>query len=527
MDKILLANGRLHTLSEILSLYNLEDLYTVFEKDGYLFLDKITASNVLEIKPYEYNYKIFNGKECLSLLNPKTEEWIAYENLTDTYNARTGKYQKLFSNAEHSTKDVPIQVFHLDGNKLNNQPYNISRIEKDLSTEIGLDYYKSICHSREPELIQYATELYPFISMKKEYKKYILQDFYDSHSHSYLSMPVSWNFLTSVFGSCDAVNKFADGVLRENTLHRQPTIPNNALKVYLASEVISNEGKRLTSFMESFLESRGYKVYSSGRHLAEMDSFSLTKDKIAECDLMVACCNDRMGCFTGETRIRLVLGETMAIKDMKRRRAGYKILTYDTKKKKFVEGFTYGSVCTKRQEPVFVVELTTSEIIKCTADHPFLATDNTYVEAQNLKPGTQLKSIFADTICKVKQVYLSAETIDMYGLEVMTDNHNYVLATGGLVVKNSSLEIGIKTGLWLEQKHNAEQICNTNIDSLSESDLAVINQTVPRIITFSDKAVQADLLIKENFCLKHCSSWRELADVLDSIDRTGILYAKP
>ena len=76
-------------------------------------------------------------------------------------------------------------------------------------------------------------------------------------------------------------------------------------------------------------------------------------------------------------------------------------------------------------------------------------------------------------------------------------------------------------------KRNAEQICNTNIDSLSESDLAVINQTVPRIITFSDKAVQADSLIKENLCLKHCSSWRELVDVLDSIDRVGILYAKP
>lgn len=535
MNKILLANGKLHTLSEILTIYLGEDLYTVFQSQNILFLDKITASNILEVKPFEYNYRRVNGKDSLCVYNSLTNEWISYESLADEYNARNGVYQEIYQNENYSSADIPMQIIHLNGSEIDNSPSNIARIGKNLNCSVGMDYYRSICHSKDKDIRRLATELYPFISLKKQYRKFIDQLFYDAHSHEFSDMPVSWNYLVQEIGSSDSINKYADGIIRENSLHK-PAVPNdNALTVYLASDILSNEGKRLTAFMEASLENRGYKVFSPARDIKQPyfssfaegteEYFNSVKDQIANCDLMVVACNDRIGCFVGDTEIRLTKGNTIKIKDMKKRREGYPILTYDTKRKVFVEGFAYCSVCTRKQEAVTVVELTTSETIRCTADHPFLTTSNEFVEASRLKAGTQLKTVYNNYVSTVRQVIDSAETEDMYGIEVMTDNPNFVLVTGGLVAKNSSIEIGLKAGIWLEQKCHAEKVCNTDLDNLTEKELAIINQKTPRIITFSDNgSVPNNFATYGSLCLKHCSTWEELESYLDGIDKKGIDY---
>ena len=297
MNKILLANGKLHTLSEVLTIYPGEELYTVFQSQNRLFLDKITASNILETKPFEYGYRRVSGKDSLCVYNSLTDEWVSYESLADEYNARNGAYQEIYQNENCSSADIPMQIVHLNGSEIDNSPSNIYRVGKNLNCSVGMGYYRSICHSKDRGIRRIATELYPFISLKKQYRKFIDQLFYEAHSHEFSDMPVSWNYLVQEIGSPDSINRYADGIIRENSLH-EPSMPNgNALTVYLASDILSNEGKRLTAFMEAFLEDRGYRVFSPGRDIKQPylssfaegaeEYFNSVKDQIANCDLMV------------------------------------------------------------------------------------------------------------------------------------------------------------------------------------------------------------------------------------------------
>ncbi|MGH9185732.1 MAG: hypothetical protein ACRD0U_07970, partial [Acidimicrobiales bacterium] len=82
---------------------------------------------------------------------------------------------------------------------------------------------------------------------------------------------------------------------------------------------------------------------------------------------------------------------------------------------------------------------------RCTAEHRFLTTENGYVEAQALEPGTQLRSAadgpVTDAVADVRTVEL-AVAVPVYDLEV-GETHNFVVTDGrpgvdhGVVAHNS------------------------------------------------------------------------------------------
>lgn len=517
MDKVLLADGRELFVYEILSEYKTKELFTAFQVNDTLILDKITPNNILEVCPVPYSFDK-DGKMCY-LLGDKD---ILCETLADEYNSRNGKYSELF-NTECSSKDLPVTIVHIDGSIKNCTPSNITRQNGHEEPYISMDYYRSISHSQG--LAELATQLYPFISMKRRYAKYIEKEFYGEHSHEYSDYPTSWNWLVDKFGNTENINRFVDNSLRECAAYSPKS--KSDMKVYLISDVSMNEGRRLTAFMEAYLEDRGYEVFSPSRDIKiipEDEEAEIRRTKLSECDLAVACITSSLGCFTGETVIRLIKGESMKIKDMKRRRSGYKILTYSTKQRAFVEGFTYGSLVVQKSSPISKVEFTTGEIVRCTADHPFLSVNNQYIEAKDLKPGTKIVSMFNSYVAEVKSYEETGSTEDVYGMEVMTENKNYVIGPAGAVVKNSQLEIGIGIGLWYDSKQQAVTKCQASLENLSEKDLAILNQKKPRIIVFSDNHAEMSQL--ESHCLRCCSSWNELSEYLRTVDELGIRYAR-
>lgn len=538
MSSILLADGRQSAPSEILGMYQHEEMYGVFAGST-LFVDRITASNVLEIKPLPYRQ---NDSGMWEVQNPDSLEWSSLESLADGYNCRTGKYAGLYCSRICSSADMPMQIRHLNGSVQDCSPPNLTRTPADFRTVISIDYYRSLCHAKSSQVREYASELYPLISMKRQYSKYIEKPFYESHSHDYLSMPCSWNFLSSLFGSTDSINKTADHVIRENSQYtsrrdkfdRSP----NAMSVYIASDTSTEDGKRLTAFMESFLDGRGYKVISPSRDIR----FSYLADSgddprshfcresrrhLAECDLLIVCSNTGLGCFAGNTTIRLACGETARIADMRRTRAGYPILVYSQEQGKFDRGFTYGSVMTGRRETAEVI-LDTHESVRCTPDHPFLTAEGMFEKAADLKPGTALVSVYQSYTPKVLEVRETGETEEVFGIECLGDSHAYVLSAGGIVVRNSSLELGMKAGLWIGEKLTAHRLCAESLDMITERDLAVLNQTRPRIVRFSDRGeCQDSSAMESGMILRNCRGWDELKACLDYIDSVGVRYAQP
>lgn len=523
MDSVLLADGREMPLQDILAGYKHTPMFVAFEHTGRLVLDKVTPSNVLKVKPMPYRFDS-DGKPVYC----SADRDIPCETLADEYNSRHGAYSAMFS-GECMPEDLPVTVVHRNGSVRDCSPANITRQYNPDKARIGMDYYRSVSHSLS--LAPIASQVYPLVCMKRDFQKYIDKEFYEARCHDYSDMPVSWNWLADRFGSTESINRAIDNALRENALHR-PRIPDRDTKVCLISDVSTNGGRRMTAFMESFLEDKGYRVFSPSRDIkksylnpiTETEEISIHDAMLSGCDLAIACLPSSLGCFVGDTPIKLAGGNSLPIKDMKRRRSGYKVLSYSVKRKKFSEGFTYGSVLVKKDSPLHRVEFTTGERVHCTPDHPFLLQEGRYVTAECLKPGMRIVSVYNSFVAEIKSSSPESSSGDVYGLEVMTEDKNYAIGAGGAVASNSQLELGIAVGLWYSGKEQALAGCREGLDNLSERDLALINQDKPRIIAFSD--CQADLSSLEPRCLRCCSSWDSLNNFLDEMEQTGIRYIR-
>ena len=396
-----------------------------------------------------------------------------------------------------------------------------------------MSYFRQV--SSIPKHRNLAVILYPLVRMKKDFNKFIDKDFYEARCRDYISRPISWDSLRIMFGSDGNINKCADRIMLDIPKSNSQKNQSDPLKIFIASGFYCEDDYSLISSMENFLERRGYKTYSPSRDnkylLADSDESRVNAYKeilrtITDYDLLLVCLNRQdVGCFVGNTEIQLFNGSRVPIKDLKRTRSGYRIMTYSEKNKKYESGFTYGSVKTRTDQPIVEVQLTTSEKIYCTADHPFRLFSGQYVPAIELKPDDLLTSVYNSFVPKILKVTVTDKKEDVYGLEVMTDNHNYILSTGGLVVKNTAIEIGIKTGLWMSEKNLASYRHHNDPELLTKEDIAVLNQQHPRVITFSDNGFSPNAMIKNNV-LKHCTSWDELTEFLDIVDELGIQYTE-
>lgn len=102
--------------------------------------------------------------------------------------------------------------------------------------------------------------------------------------------------------------------------------------------------------------------------------------------------SDPEGCFTGETKIALLDGRDVPIKDL----VGldeFWVYSFD-KNGYFKPGRGHSARLTKKNAPIVEVELDGGERIRCTADHRFMLRDGSYVEAGSLTSGTSLMPLY-------------------------------------------------------------------------------------------------------------------------------------
>ena len=146
--------------------------------------------------------------------------------------------------------------------------------------------------------------------------------------------------------------------------------------------------------------------------------------------------NGAFGCFVGDTKVRLVDGRSLTMREL--------VDEYSQGKENWVYSF---NEATQRIEPKRIrkawltrhgaelvkVTLDNGEELLCTPDHRFMMRDGTYVEAQYLQPMDSLMPLGdARSVSKVEKVAFKA---DVYDLEI-EDNHNFAL-DAGVFVHNS------------------------------------------------------------------------------------------
>lgn len=100
----------------------------------------------------------------------------------------------------------------------------------------------------------------------------------------------------------------------------------------------------------------------------------------------------RMWCFTGDTKVSLLNGTEVPIKEL----VGKKdIWLYGCKPDGTIYPVkTSGSSLALKNQPLVEVTLDNGESIRCTLDHPFMLRDGTYEEAQYLEEGTSLMPLY-------------------------------------------------------------------------------------------------------------------------------------
>ncbi len=136
-----------------------------------------------------------------------------------------------------------------------------------------------------------------------------------------------------------------------------------------------------------------------------------------------------MGCFTGDTKIKLLDGTFKGFKELcENYKQGEIIYVYSVNKEgKIVVGEGINPRLTKKNAQLVEVTLDTGEKIRCTPNHKFLLKNLQYKEAKDLTPQDSLMpGYFA-----VKVTFLDY-TEDVYDITVR-EHHNFLLESGVFV----------------------------------------------------------------------------------------------
>jgi hypothetical protein len=135
-------------------------------------------------------------------------------------------------------------------------------------------------------------------------------------------------------------------------------------------------------------------------------------------------------CFTGDTKISLLNGVELPIKDL----VGLEeFWVYScTPEGKIVPGRGHTAHKTREKAKIIKITLDNGETIRCTPDHMFMLKNGSYKEAKDL---TSKDSLMQSTKCYYRVIKIEdAGYEDVYCLSV-DDYHNYALSAG-VFVKN-------------------------------------------------------------------------------------------
>ena len=105
------------------------------------------------------------------------------------------------------------------------------------------------------------------------------------------------------------------------------------------------------------------------------------------------------GCFSGDTKIKLLNGKSQSLKKLhrqwKKNKKPFWVYSFDRNGEfAFAPGKCIKVHKTKKVANVCIVTLDSGAEITCTLDHPFLCLDNSYVQANHLRRGTSLRALY-------------------------------------------------------------------------------------------------------------------------------------
>ena len=89
----------------------------------------------------------------------------------------------------------------------------------------------------------------------------------------------------------------------------------------------------------------------------------------------------------------------------------------------------------------------------------------------------------------------------------------------------TSFEFGTKYSQWKSERDSILTLEKDDPEILTSRDKILIDQEVPRIITFSDNGKKLNVMLL-GAVLCHCNTWEELSSYLDYVDEVGIDKAK-
>src|ERR1035437_9471072 len=106
--------------------------------------------------------------------------------------------------------------------------------------------------------------------------------------------------------------------------------------------------------------------------------------------------NDVAGdCFTGDTKIPLLNGTEITLKELADKYADKKFWVYSCNTVgKIVPGLAHSPRLSYKNRELLAVTLDNNEVINCTKEHRFLLRDGTYLEAQYLTEGQSLMPVY-------------------------------------------------------------------------------------------------------------------------------------
>lgn len=162
-------------------------------------------------------------------------------------------------------------------------------------------------------------------------------------------------------------------------------------------------------------------------------------------DIYVYCtCPDF--CFTGDTKVKLLDGRTLTMKEIAEEFAqGKELWVYASDEKgDFKPGKVTAAWETHKVNELVRVTLDNGEVIECTPEHLFMLRDGSYEEAQNLTAGVSLMTMYlrvdrkgyeqtkGKDIQVVSVERVQCNEVPVYDLEVERW-HNFRLAAGVMV----------------------------------------------------------------------------------------------
>jgi len=173
-----------------------------------------------------------------------------------------------------------------------------------------------------------------------------------------------------------------------------------------------------------------------------------------------------VGCFTGDTVIRLADGSYPTIEELWNM---YEMDHNNVKvysKSKFVNVVStnecYGVYRTKQVTELIKIILDNCQVIKCTVDHPFIKSDGTYIKAADIQVGECLCGMYGDSpvintdkktnesnLTNYRVLGIEHKFVDptwVYGMSVDVD-HNYLLGAGVFVSNTHGVGVSCTNAL--------------------------------------------------------------------------------